>query len=235
MPRDTVLELRQYTLRGGQRDTLISMFERQFLEPLNAVGARVLGTFRDLDDPDRFVWIRGFDDMIARKTALAAFYEGPIWIAHRTAANATIVDSDNVLLLRPESPGEGFKSAGEVAGDESIIGANIYYLGDVEPSQFATFFEHNVLPRLSAAGIRPIATLVSEESTNNYPRLPIRERDRAFIWFTRWANVAAEEAFAGRFSTWSGWRDSAPESVLPALMRKPERLRLMPTTRSVLR
>ena len=97
----TVLELRQYTLHPGRRDTLIALFEREFVEPQEAVGARILGTFRDLDRPDHFVWLRGFADMAARADALGAFYGGPAWQAHRNTANATMVDSDDVHLLRP--------------------------------------------------------------------------------------------------------------------------------------
>jgi hypothetical protein len=33
-----VFELRQYTLRGGQRDNLISIFEQHFIEPQLGVG-----------------------------------------------------------------------------------------------------------------------------------------------------------------------------------------------------
>ena len=62
---------------------------------------RILGTFRDLDDPDQFVWLRGFDDLASRAPALEAFYSGSVWKAHSAAANATMVDVDNVLLLRP--------------------------------------------------------------------------------------------------------------------------------------
>src|SRR5882762_1037680 len=124
-----VFELRQYTLRARQRDTLIAMFEQSFLEPQNALGAHVIGTFRDLDDADRFVWVRGFRDMDARQEALTAFYGGPVWQAKRTAANATILDSDNVLLLRPAGPGQGFQeSATRDASPGGIIGAMIYYL-----------------------------------------------------------------------------------------------------------
>ena len=43
MSEDSILELRQYTLRGGQRDTLISIFEKNFIEPQNVLGAHVLG------------------------------------------------------------------------------------------------------------------------------------------------------------------------------------------------
>jgi hypothetical protein len=236
MREDDVFELRQYTLHRGQRDTLISLFEEAFVEPQNAVDARVVGTFRDLDDPDRFVWVRGFRDMPTRREALGSFYGGPVWQANRAAANATMLDSDNVLLLRPAGPGQGFATQTAArTGADSIIGATIYYLGDADAMQFAQFFERAVLPHLAAAGAQPIARLVTEEAPNNFPRLQIREHDRTFVCFARWADLSAEIEFVARFSAISGWRDSAPESVLSAFMRKPERLRLKPTSRSVLR
>ena len=236
MSEDRSLELRQYTLRGGQRDTLISIFEKHFIEPQNALGAHVLGTFRDLDDPDRFVWIRSFADMRARQMALEAFYGGPVWQAHRSEANATMIDSDNVLLLRPASPGQGFSdTASSNGGADAIIGVTIHYLGDVDAAQFVTFFHNTILPQLAAAGVQPIARLVTEESANNFPRLPIRERDRTFVWLARWPSLEHHDAFLSRFTGLSGWRDLAPEAILPALMRKPERLRLAPTQRSALR
>ncbi|WP_348642190.1 hypothetical protein [Mesorhizobium sp. B2-3-5] len=72
----------------------------------------VIGQFRDLDRPDMFVWLRGFDSMDARKDALTAFYGGPIWAAHRDAANATMIDSDDVLLLKPAWAGAGLDLSG---------------------------------------------------------------------------------------------------------------------------
>jgi hypothetical protein len=235
---DQVFELRQYTLHRGRRDTLIALFEKSFIEPQNEHGAHILGTFRDLDDPDRFVWIRGFRDMPSRQSALSAFYGGPVWRANRTAANATMLDSDNVLLLQPAAPGEGFGSGSRVAspaGLRRIIAATIYYLGGVDVLEFARFFEDTLMPELAGLGAHPLARLVSEESPNTYTQLPIREHDRAFVWFARWPSAGAEAAFASRFRGLSGWRDSAPEAVLPAFMRKPERLRLAPTARSPLR
>ena len=68
-----VVELRQYALHPGQRDVLIDLFDREFVESQEAVGATVIGQFRDLDQPDRHVWLRGFADMDARKTMLEAF------------------------------------------------------------------------------------------------------------------------------------------------------------------
>jgi hypothetical protein len=60
----------------------------------------VIGHFRDLDAPDRYVWLRGFRRWQARREALAGFYFGPVWQRHRDAANATMVDSDNVLAAQ---------------------------------------------------------------------------------------------------------------------------------------
>lgn len=107
-----VVELRQYTLHPGQRAVLIDLFEREFIEPQEAVGMTVLGQFRDLDDADRFTWLRGFRDMPGRLAGLTAFYGGPVWQAHRAAANATMIDSDNALLLRPAWPGAGIGMVG---------------------------------------------------------------------------------------------------------------------------
>jgi NIPSNAP protein len=103
-----IMELRQYTLHPGQRDVLIELFERAFIEAQEAVGATVIGQFRELEDPNRFVWLRGFPDMEKRLAALQAFYGGPVWQEYRDVANATLVDSDNVLLLRPARPTSGF-------------------------------------------------------------------------------------------------------------------------------
>ena len=103
-----VTELRRYTLHAGRRDELIELFEREFVETQETVGIQVIGQFYDLDDPNQFVWLRGFNDMSAREQSLHAFYSGPIWKAYRDAANATMIDSDNVLLLRLVHPTSGF-------------------------------------------------------------------------------------------------------------------------------
>jgi len=227
-----LVELRQYTCHKGGRDKLIALFEQEFIAPQDALGARVIGVFRDADDPDRFVWLRGFESMEARKTALTAFYGGPVWKAHRQAANATMLDSDNVLLLHPSPTGGGFApAAGGQAGD---VIAFIHYLDDALLAPFAADFETRMRPQVAAAGATILAAFASETSANTFPALPIRERDRVFVWFAR-----TPAGGGGRFlQAWrarSGWRDGAPEALLPAFMRKPEVLRLQPTARSPLR
>jgi hypothetical protein len=68
-----IVELRRYALHPDGRETLIELFDREFVETQEAVGMHVLGQFRDLDDPDSFVWLRGFSDMRTRKRGLETF------------------------------------------------------------------------------------------------------------------------------------------------------------------
>ena len=95
-----LIELRQYTLHPGRRDELIDLFEAHFVDGQHAFGMEVLGTFRDLDRPDVFVWLRAFPSERERLEALRGFYTSPIWQEHGPAANDTMIDSDDVLLLR---------------------------------------------------------------------------------------------------------------------------------------
>ncbi|WOI45835.1 NIPSNAP family protein [Acidovorax sp. BLS4] len=130
----TIVEFRQYTLHPGQRAVLTDLFDREFIETQEREGMRVIGQFVDLDRPDLFVWLRGFIDMPARRRALTAFYGGPVWEAHRNAANATMVDSGNVLLLHPAWPGAAADLPTSRAAPDAIdfasglVDATVFYL-----------------------------------------------------------------------------------------------------------
>src|SRR5579859_8097921 len=148
-----IIELRQYTLHPGKRDELIALFDRELVESQEQLGAKIIGQFRDAGDPDRFVWLRGFADMESRGNALRAFYGGPVWKAHREAANATMVDSDNVLLLRPARATSGFHLDGV---DRAPAGANpkasgpifatIYSFDTAVNDEFVDYFTQAVVP-----------------------------------------------------------------------------------------
>jgi hypothetical protein len=241
-PYCPVVELRQYTLKPGQRDALIDLFEREFVETQEAVGIRLIGQFRALDRPDRFVWIRGFDDMAARAESLQAFYGGPIWKANRDAANATMIDSDNVLLLRPVSSDSGFAAPTSMRAPKdttlapsSRIIATIYYFDAPADDDFTHFFDTEIAPTLSAAGAQPIARFASELSENMFPRLPVRSGEYVFVWFARFADDAAIREYESRLATSSRWSKQLAPELRRRLKSEPERLVLAPTTRSLLR
>ena len=234
-----VVELRQYTLVPGARETLIELFEREFIETQEATGMTVIGQFRDLNNPDRFVWLRGFSDMDARATQLQAFYGGPVWKAHRDAANATMIDSDNVLLLRPASPTSGFQlehasraPVGSTAKQDLLV-ATIYHLDKPKAVDFPTFFERELQPHLTNAGISVLASFVTETHPNTFTRLPVREDANVFVWFSRFPDREAYERSAAAVT--EAMREREVTTKLAEFTREPpEVLLLSPTTRSLL-
>jgi hypothetical protein len=202
-----IVELRQYTLRPRQRDVLIELFDREFVEPQEELGMAILGQFRDLDDPNRFVWLRAFPDLETRAERLQSFYSGSTWRTHAATANATMVDVDNVLLLRPATPDSGFALPAERRAwpNDSTLVATIHYRDRPFDAEFVEHFQRTADER----SVDPIALLWTEYGENGFPALPVRTGIHAFVWFAR------------------GQADLVD---LPT-----ERLRLAPTPRSLLR
>lgn len=237
-----MVELRQYALHPGQRETLIALFEREFLESQEATGMQVIAQFRDIDRPDVFTWLRGFPDMPTRAASLAAFYGGPVWAAHRDAANGTMLSSDNVRLLRPARLGSGFPPAerpgpGATAIAPGLVVATSYTLAAPAAQGFTADFVRVVVPELKAGGAGPIAMFETEPAANTFPRLPVREGEHAFIWFTRFDNVAAYDRWKAKLAGSQRWREVV-RPVLEKHLRSPaeiwpvEIMRLTPTARS---
>ena len=168
-----VVELRRYTLVPGRRDEMISIFERELMETQEATGMWVLGTFRDLDQPDHFVWLRGFRDMVSRHDALTEFYSGPVWKQHAPSVRPTMVDTDDVLLLRPAAPGTGLgprplPPPGTAPGGQVVL--------RVYPAELA-----DLAPR------GELASFVTEPAENTFPGLPVRADASVYVTLDRGA------------------------------------------------
>jgi hypothetical protein len=238
-----VVELRQYTLNPGMRDVLIELFEREFIESQEATGQIVIiGQFRDVDKPDRFVWLRGFTDMPNRARALQEFYGGPIWKAHREAANATMIDSDNVLLLRPARAASGFSlenarrpAPGTSEIPQGLVVATIYYLDASAGADFVDFFESTLKPALMEAGASILAYFDTENHPNTFPALPVRENENVFVWFSHFPDLAAYQHHAAALASSTRWSNEIAKELASRLKGDPEVLRLSPTARSQLR
>jgi hypothetical protein len=223
-----VIELRRYVLEPGQREVMIEIFDRCFVESQEELGIRVVGQFRVGGQPDLFAWIRGFPDMPSRARSLEAFYgESAAWGQNKDAANATMIDFSNVLLLKPAGRSPGFvldpaDRPGPEAPDVNggVIVAEIYPSERAVADELITEFESDVIPELRRSGIVPLAHFVTEPSVNTFPRLPVREGENVFVWFGAIPNRAAG-TIAPRFAA--------------AGLGEPEVLELEPTRRSLLR
>jgi hypothetical protein len=239
-----VVELRQYTLKPGRRERLIDVFDGHLIEGQEAAGMTIIGQFRDLDRPDMFVWMRGFDGMDARKSALTAFYDGPVWAAWRAAANATMISSDDVLLLKPAWPGAGFDLAGlqrsdlsdrqKPSGDsrlKDIVVIRIHHLQPGMEAAFAKAFEADAIPLLKAFGADLLGGFATEHAENSFPRLSVRSGENVFIGVTEFDSVEAHARHEAALAGSPEWR-ALLQAAGPAAPT--ETLRLSPTSQSLL-
>ena len=232
-----IVELRQYTLHPGQRDVLIDLFDREFVETQEAAGMVVMGQFRDLDAPDRFVWLRGFASMDRRATSLATFYDGPVWDQHRTAANATMLDFDDVLLLRPAWPGSGIAMRGRERAASAVratlpglLDTSIFRLRSPVSPELLHFCRETMTQVLRQGGADVLGWYISEDAPNNFPRLPVRQGEHLLVGFALFATTSAFEAFVAS-RRWEGEVQPALEAWLAGTAKT---LRLVSTARSAI-
>jgi hypothetical protein len=190
-----VIELRQYLLHPGRRDELIDLFDRHLVEPQEACGMRILGQFRDRDRPDLFVWLRGFSDMTDRTRALGAFYSGPVWAQHRAAANATMIDSDNVLLLRRVPSHDPCWETDRPIGLVEIVVRAIAQ--DVQERELARI-DWSAPPDVRRLGGSPIAVLATEPAPNGFPALPVREGECVVVTVLGFSDAAHQRLYRER-------------------------------------
>lgn len=234
-----VVELRQYTLKAGCRDVLIDLFDRYFVEGQEECGIAVLGQFRDLQRPERFVWLRGFQDMETRHRSLEQFYGGPVWAEHRDAANATMLEFDDVLMLRPARPGSGVAidpgerpEPGSAAVPCGLVLAGIHLLRQPAGEEVLQIFEHEVFRALRAEGVDILGSYVTEDAKNTF-RLPVREGENAVVWL---GSVPEDRSGAGaEILTSQAWQNKVTPVLSPSLVAPSAILELAPTGRSLLR
>jgi NIPSNAP len=223
-----LVELRRYALHPAQREALVALFEARFIESQEELGMSLLGQFHDLDDPDSFVWLRGFAEMASRGRALTAFYDGSVWARYSNEANATMIDSDNVLLLRTPGaqaslnvPGRNPVAEAETGGVVTVVIAPVAHA-----DRALTLFEHEFAGAAFGGCSTLLTYLVSETSPNNFPRLPIREDAHVLVFVVGFPDQACLDAARPGLASLA--RVVADEG------QTPEILRLAPTPRSLL-
>jgi hypothetical protein len=224
----TVVELRRYALHPARREVLIELFEERFIESQEELGMGLLGQFRDLDDSNAFVWLRGFADMPTRERALNGFYDGVVWAQYRAQANATMVDSDNVLLLRAPSAQAALnvpaRDPAVEADTGGVVAAVIAPVAD--PDRALELFEREIGPAAVSACGTLLGYYVSETCPNNFPRLPIRDDVSVMVFLTGYSDRTSLDGTKLALGDIS--RTLAEKGQIPEI------LRLAPTRRSLL-
>jgi hypothetical protein len=159
--------------------------------------------------------MRAFPDTAARTTALAAFYDGPAWAAPRDRANATMIDSDDVLQLQPHRAQDALHLPVDHR-DPPTTDRDSTVLVVIEPVGEDRDVDRLIATTVASLGAeaQTLGVYVTDPSPNGFPRLPVRT-DRVAVWVGR--------PPSGRLAV--GDRGPGQRQVL----------RLAPTARSLLR
>lgn len=167
-----VIELRRYTMQPGVREDFAEYFDAYFPEAFQQLGAIAFGQFFERGNPAMFTWLRGFRDMDARAVVNSAFYYGPVWKEHKQTVNPMMIDSDDVLLLRPLRPIPVLPAVDPVheRAAQGVVVLHIFH--DVDPDVIARAYAHH-----ACAGL-----LVTLDAPNNFPQLPVRADGPWVVW-----------------------------------------------------
>jgi len=182
-----VIELRRYTLVDGAAQRFSRSFETWFPEAFQQLGALVLGHFFERGAVERFTWLRGYPDMAARAAVNTAFYDGPVWQEHKAMLNQWIVDSDDVLLLRPLNEGcaiPAIASVDPVAEPDGAGGIAILQIFPVIEGALNACAQaaEPWFASYQGRGVTEAGILATLDEANNFPRHPIRTDGTYLVW-----------------------------------------------------
>jgi hypothetical protein len=181
--------------------------------------------------------MRGFKDMPSRQEGLAGFYTGPVWMANRNTANETMIDSDNVLLLKPAWAGSGLEHrpakrapVGSQINPPGFVDISVFSLKAAADRNLLAFCRQDMTRVLENAGAHDIAWYVTEDAPNNFPRLPVREGEHVLVGVAVFRDAQHHETFIKS----GAWELVIAPALEPLLSGRTQSMRLTPTPRSAL-
>jgi len=98
-----IVEVRSYRIKPGRRAEFIEFFENRSIPALRSHGMKVLGPLLDLENPNKFVWLRSFPSLGERDRMNNDFYEGELWKNELEAIAMPMIDSYDVILCETSS------------------------------------------------------------------------------------------------------------------------------------
>ena len=104
-----IVEVRSYRIKPGRRAEFIQFFETRAVPALRSHGMKVLGPLLDLENPNKFAWLRSFPSLEDRERMRTAFYEGELWKNELESIAMPMLESYDVILCET-SPGCVFDS-----------------------------------------------------------------------------------------------------------------------------
>jgi len=97
-------EVRSYRIKPGRRDEFIKLFESRAIPAQREYGMKIVGPMLDVENPNKFVFLRSFPSLAERDRIKDAFYGGELWKNELEKLAMPLLDSYDVILCET-SPG----------------------------------------------------------------------------------------------------------------------------------
>jgi hypothetical protein len=179
-----VLELRNYVLREGGRDKFIDSFKVYIEDSQNAKGAYVLGLYRVKSAENNFFWLRGYENMPARKKAMEDFYSSNYWSGIVRIAREFVINFHNVHLLKPYDINTGDSTLGfDAKWFDKPKGVAVIdvYTGNGTRADVIGYVKNTYHNLLISAGVKDISYWIAEDKPNNYPQHPVFQDSNSLV------------------------------------------------------
>jgi len=98
-----IVEVRAYRIKPGRRDEFIELFETKAVPALRSHGMKIIGPLLDVENPNKFVFLRSFPSLQERERMRDAFYGGELWKNELEGIAMPMIDSYDVILCETSS------------------------------------------------------------------------------------------------------------------------------------
>jgi hypothetical protein len=191
-----VIELRNYRIKAGMRDSFITYFETHFLQSQLELQGFVLGRYRVEGRENNFCWIRGFESMNSRSAFLPAFYFGAFWKQHKRIANELLANNDEVYLLRPmRREKDSLVTAPSVSPQRLRPRRGItvveFFVANNKLPHLLRLFGQSCLPVREKSGFQDYTVWTSEMQANDFPQLPVFQNKDLLVVISHFPDEAA--------------------------------------------
>jgi len=93
-----IVEVRSYRVKPGKRDAFIEFFETRAVPALRSHGMKILGPLLDIENPNKFVFLRSFPSLEERERMKNDFYQSELWKNELESIAMPMLDSYDVIL-----------------------------------------------------------------------------------------------------------------------------------------
>jgi hypothetical protein len=93
-----IVEVRAYRIKPGLRAQFIELFVQRAIPAQQALGMQIIGPMIDVENPNKFVFLRSFPSLEDRDRMKNEFYGGELWKNELEGIAMPMIDSYDVIL-----------------------------------------------------------------------------------------------------------------------------------------